>query len=382
MMNRPHILIIAGEVSGDMHAAHVVREIRKRVPNAVFYGIGGEAMRDAGVQTVYDVKDMAVMGVSEVLRRYGFFRRVFSRMRVLADELEPELVVLVDYPGFNLRFARIAHGLGRKVVYYICPQVWAWNRGRIPKMAAMLTRLITIFPFEAQHFEGTGLKVDFVGNPLVTEARRTRESPAVDVPWKGESRVALLPGSRPHEVRRILPVLWKAAACIEAARPESEFILAAPSGEIAALIEEQLRTLGKGPSRCVTVTGQTRQVLRQARGALVASGTATLEAALMRCPMVVTYKVSGLTYFLGKLLVKVDHIGMVNIVAGKRVCPEFIQGAARPQALADALLSVLAEGAARAEMLSAFENVEAALGEDGAEERAADLVVEELQISD
>lgn len=372
------ILIIAGEVSGDMQAARLVQAIRARAPNVTFYGIGGDEMQHAGVELFYHVKDMAVMGFSEVLRRFSFFRKVYYEMVELASTRRPDAVILVDYPGFNLRFAGESHRLGLKTIYFICPQVWAWNRSRIPKMARVVNRLITIFPFEGRHFEGTGLKVDFVGHPLVDDARLALVAPNDELPWNGEPHVALLPGSRVHEIERILPSMWQAARRIEQDFPGASFILASPSPEIGSVLHRVAAGAGTGPARWKIVVGQTRAVLRQARTALVASGTATIETALMRCPMVITYRVSGLTYLMGRLLVRTPYIGMVNVVAGRMVCPEYIQQAATPEALAAAALPLLREGPSRARMLDDLEGVVQALGAGGAAERAAAVVLDEL----
>ncbi|MFH0953900.1 MAG: lipid-A-disaccharide synthase [Verrucomicrobiota bacterium] len=372
------VLLVAGEVSGDMHAAGLVRAVRQSDPTIRFFGIGGDELRAAGMEIVHDVREMAVMGLAEVLRRYGFFRRVFGEMVELARARRPDAVVLVDYPGFNLRFAEQARGLGLKVVYYVCPQVWAWHRSRIPHMARIVDRLIVIFPFERAVFAGTGLRVDFVGHPLVDEARRVLSGPQKALPWKGGTRVALLPGSREQEVARILPVMAEAAALVEDRFGDACFIMASPSEPIAAAVRGILGTLGRRPQRCEVVVGETREVLRQARAAFVASGTATIETALMNCPMVVVYKTSPLTYFLGRMMVQVPDIGMVNVVAGRRLCPEFIQGKATPRALAEAIEPLLRDTPERAAMLSGLDEVRRALGKGGAAEGAAHILLEEL----
>ncbi len=372
------VLLIAGEISGDMHAAGLVRAVRARDPGAQFFGIGGDELRAAGMETVYDIRQMAVLGLSEVLQRYGFFRRVFREMVRLAEARRPDLVVLVDYPGFNLRFAARMKRLGIKVVYYICPQVWAWHRSRIPKMARLVDRLLVIFPFEPQVFSGTGLRVDFVGHPLVDISREALAEPLKDLPWKSGARVALLPGSRRQEVERILPVMWQAAGRLERRIAPASFLVAAPSPEIAALARGMLAGLDGGPAQTEIVTGDTRQILRQARGAMVASGTATIETACMGCPMIVVYKTSSLTYLLGRQLVRVPYLGMVNLVAGRELCPEFIQGKATPDALAAAVEPLVADTPQRAAMISGLAEVRKALGEPGGSERAAEIVLQEL----
>jgi lipid-A-disaccharide synthase len=374
----PQILIVAGEVSGDMHAALLVRAIKRQVPEAVIYGIGGDQLQAAGVETLYHVRDMAVMGFVEVLRHIRFFWKVFHHLEAVARERRPDAVILVDYPGFNLRFAAVAHTMGLKVIYYICPQVWAWNRRRIPRMAAIVDQLLAIFPFEKQVFAGTPLKVDFVGHPLVDEMHEALKQPLAPLPWSGDPKIAILPGSRRQEIERILPALCGAAALVEARRPDASFIIPTPSAEATRTVRAVLGALPRRPSRLEVVEGETRQVLRQAGASLVTSGTATLESALLDCPTVVVYKASALTYFLAKLLVRLDHIGIVNVIANRRICPEFIQADATPENLSAALLPLIENAQARAEMRRGFEEVRTLLGAGGAAERAAELVLEEL----
>ncbi len=371
------ILIIAGEVSGDMHAANLVRATRKLRPDIEWFGIGGPLMREVGVETLHDVGEMAVIGLAEVIRRYAFFKRVFDEILAVAEERKPDAVLLVDYPGFNLRLAAKLHARGIKTVYYVCPQVWAWHRERIPKMAKIIDHLITIFPFEAQHFAGTGLKVSFAGHPLVDAANTARSLPTIALPWKGSKRIALLPGSRSQEIHRLLPVMWKAAAKLQKREPDSTFIIATPSETEIPVVQATIRGL-EGPVNCEIVPAQTREVLRQADAAIVASGTATIETALMRCPMVVIYKVNPVTYFLGKLLIKIDNIGMVNIVAEREICPELIQSAANPMAIANAISPLIDDTPQRQNMLKALDEACETLGHGGAAEHAAGIVLDEL----
>lgn len=377
-MKRKLILVITGEISGDMHAASLVRAIHRKNNEIDFFGVGGDELRKAGMEIVYDIRSMAVLGFTEVVLKFRFFLRVFNHLLQLARERKPDAILLVDYPGFNLRFAAKARALGFKVIYYICPQVWAWNRSRIPKMARAVDRLITIFPFEVEIFRDTGLRVDFVGHPLVTAARAVLAEETTGISWKGEPRVAVLPGSRYHEVKRILPVMWSAAALLEKEFPNADFVVAAPSEEVASWVRNVSAGLAGGPSRWSVTEGRTRQVLKEARVAMVSSGTATLEAALMKCPMVVVYKVALATYLLGRLLIKVPYLGMVNIVANRCICPEFIQGTAVPSNLAKALVPLIKEGTQRTAVLNGLEEVVKGLGEPGCEEKAADILMEEL----
>jgi lipid-A-disaccharide synthase len=372
------VLVIAGEVSGDQRAAEVIRAVRARNPAVHFWGIGGPEMRAAGATTRHDIREMAVMGLVEVLRRYAFFRRVFNEMIAAAEAGRPDAVLLVDYPGFNLRFAAQMKRRGIKVLYYICPQVWAWHRSRIPKMAQIVDRLLAIFPFEPKVFEGTKLKVDFVGHPLVDAAQAARAAPPQPLPWQGGPKIALLPGSRRQEIERILPSLLQAAVLVQEQIPDASFILAAPSETVAKIVRATLAKLDAGPARCALVVDKTREVLRQARAALVASGTATLETALMGCPMLVVYRTSLPTYLIGRQLISVSHIGMVNLIAGRTLCPEFIQHDATPEKLAAGLLPLLGDTPERAAQLAGLAEVAVRLGAPGAATRAADLLLAEL----
>lgn len=373
------LMIIAGEVSGDMLAAGLVRALKQREPDLRFFGIGGDALRAEGVEIVQDNGAMAVMGFTEVAVRILFFHRVFNRMTELAASRRPSAVILVDYPGFNLRFAGRAHELGIPVIYYVCPQVWAWNRRRIPKMARTVNRLLTIFPFEKEMLAGSGMKIDFVGHPLASAAQAQRRAAPLPLPWSGTPRLALLPGSRRHEIDRLLPAMLKAAALLEKEQPGLSCLIAAPSVAAAGAMRKRLEAwTGPRPTRLDVVGGQTRELLKQADAAAVASGTATVETALMRCPMVVVYRTAFLTYLLARLLVKVPFIGMVNLVAGRAVCPELVQSDLTPESLAAALRPLLQPTPQRTAMLEGLDEVIRRLGEPGAEERAASSVLEEL----
>ena len=385
-MKQKSIMIIAGEISGDMHAAALLRALQRQGAALDSFGVGGDELRAAGMQVLYDIRQVAVLGFSDVLRNYFFFRRVFNDLLALARARRPEVILLVDYPGFNLRFAARAQALGLKVVYYICPQVWAWHRARAHRLARIVQRLITIFPFEKAIFAGSSLAVDFVGHPLVAAARAALTEPLLSLPGAAnDPRIALLPGSRYHEIRRILPVMWAAATLLERQFPGAAFIVAAPSAQVADWIKTTLAAQPHGPACWSVVIGQTRQVLRQARAAMVTSGTATIEAALLGCPMVVVYKTSWLTYALGRLVIRVPFLGMVNLVAGynaaapQALCPEFIQHRATPSALATGLAALIADGAARQQMLQGLAQVAEALGEPGADERAAQIIRQELR---
>jgi len=372
------LAIFAGETSGDIHAAALVRALRSRA-DVELWGMGGPRMREAGVRTIADTGELAVMGFSDVLARLPFFARLFRRTVRLIEEKRPDAIVLVDYPGFNMRLAGWAHRRGLRVIYYICPQVWAWHRSRMRKLARDVDTLLTIFPFEKPLFDGTGLEVEFVGHPLVDEIAAELRGPCEGLNWEGDPRVALLPGSRIHVVGKNLPAMWKAAAAIEAANPGASFAVAAADEAGANFIDSMLKKMPNGPSRFRVATGMTRQALRLARAALVCSGTATVEAALLGCPMAVVYRMGAVSYLLARRLVRVNHIGMVNIIAGERLCPEFVQNAAEPDALAAAVQPWLRDGPEREAMLRGLQRVADALGPPGASERAAAIILRNLE---
>lgn len=372
------VMIVAGEVSGDQHAARLVRDLRAARDDIELFGIGGEALRREGVRTVLDMRDMAVVGFFEVLVRLPFFLRVFRRMQAMLDEQKPDALLLVDYPGFNLKLAAKAHAKGIPVLYFISPQVWAWHKSRIPKMAKILDLLMVIFPFEVEVFRETGLKTVFVGHPLVESIRRTLARPSADLPWPaGGPRVALLPGSRRQEIERILPPMLDAAREIRRRFPEAAFLIPAASSEIRECIDGLLAARTAEERRgVVVVDGQMREVARQARAAMVCSGTATIETALLKCPMIVVYRMSRLTYWFGRRVIRVPWLGMVNLIARRTVCPEFIQDDARPESMARAVESLLDETTARREQLDGLAEVVSAL-QGGEQIKTAGQVVAE-----
>ena len=371
------VFVVAGEPSGDRHAAALVRAARAADPELAFYGIGGPALRAAGMEVRRDCGDMAVMGLTEVLRKYGFFRRVFRETVADLRATRPDALLLVDYPGFNLRLASAARRLGLRVVYYICPQVWAWNRRRVGEMARRVDRLLTILPFEAEIFADSGLRAEYVGHPLAAATAALRAAAPPPPPWPGAPRVALLPGSRRQEIEHILPVLLEAARRLEAARPGVGFLIAAADDAAAAQIAG-LRARLPGPARLQTLTGRAEQILCRADAAWVASGTATLEAALLDCPTVLVYRTSWLTYQAARRLIRVPHIGLVNLIRGRRVCPELVQGEATPDRLVAALTPLLDETPERQAMRAEFDALRAQLDGPDPARRAAAALQDEL----
>jgi len=333
-------------------------------------------MRAAGAELLFHTDQVAVVGLWDVFRSIGFF---LYMMHVMVRELtrwRPDLVLTVDYPGFNMRFAERAHHRGFKTCHYICPKVWAWNRGRIPKMARYLDHLVTIFPFETACFEGTGLRVSFAGHPLVDQTRASREEPEEALPWQGRHHVALLPGSRAGEITHLLPDMLAAAVLLELEVGDCSFVIPTPTPAMRRLAEKVAGRCPRKPTRLAFVDGRARQVLRQAHVAAVASGTATLEASLMRCPTVLIYRASWLTYVIAKRVIRgVRHLGLANIIAGRTIMPELIQHDLTPARLAAELHRYLTEPTARGQILADMDEVNTKLGEGRATERAAAAIL-------
>jgi lipid-A-disaccharide synthase len=321
-------------------------------------------------------EEAGVVGLWEVLKNYPWFRREFARTVAEIRELKPDAVILIDYPGFNLRLARALRqsrelsGLGGKIIYYISPQVWAWNRSRIPKMARWLDLMLCIFPFEVDLYEKSGLRTIFVGHPMVDNLGAQRIATARD-----PNLVGLFPGSRAREVRALMPILREVMEELHHHDPKLRFEIAAASENLAEMIEQELTSNHDSLGKVELVIRQAAQTMQRSRVGIVASGTATLEAAFFRMPFVLIYKVAALTYAAGKMLVQVKHLGMPNVLANREIVPEFIQENAQPNRIASAVRQLLEDRARRAQMLADFDEVIAKLGEGGADETAAQAIL-------
>ncbi len=366
------VYVVAGELSGDAHGAGLLRALHEIVPDLAIRGVGGPEMAEVAVTGVRDwVEDAAVMGVWEVLKRYGWFKQRFAEMLADLKTFQPDVLLLIDYPGFNLRFAAAVKREcpQTRIVYYISPQVWAWNKGRIPKMVRLLDEMLCLFPFEQPIFHHAGLKTTFVGHPLVDELEEKR----IASPQRDGHLIGLFPGSREREIARLFPMMIETAERLNTANSGLKFEVPAASAKLAEQIRGLIDAAGAGDLITVT-SGGSHSLMQRACCAVIASGTATLEAAYYGLPYCLVYRTAPLTYFLARLLVKIEHIGLVNILAGEGVVEEMIQSKAEPIAVAQSLQRFIDSPATREALQARLAETAAKLGGHGAHQRAAQAV--------
>ena len=370
---------MAGEASADMHAARALRELSRLRPGVRAFGVGGPHLREAGLEPIARAEEISVMGFAEVLPRIPRILSILSQLTKAAAERRPRAALLVDLPDFNLRLAARLKKLGVPVIYYVSPMIWAWRSGRARKIARIVDRMLCILPFEVRFYEGTGVSARFVGHPL---AERSPPSPpsayrAALGLSPGRTTVALLPGSRPSELRRLLGPMLDAAERIEETHPDAQFVVpVAPTLTREALLP--YLSAHQGLEVCL-VDGRAEEAVGASDAALVKSGTSTLETALMLRPMVVVYKLSWLSYLLGRLLVRIAHFALVNILAGRGLVPELLQGEASAARMSAEVNRLLDDPAAREAQLSGLKAVRASLGEPGAPLRVAEEVARAMR---
>lgn len=369
MEGSPTFLIVAGEASGDLHGAKVMRELRRRIPGVRFVGVGGEAMEAEGLDLLFHVRELSVMGFVEVIPKLGRVLSMLGRLRRHAETERPDAAILIDAPDFNLRLARDLQLLEIPVAYLIAPMVWAWRRSRVRELRR-LDRLLCIYPFEEPWFRERGVPAVYVGNPLMDDPlladlpdkRSARK--ALGLPEEGEI-VALLPGSRRAELTRLLPVLVETAQRLKALRPEAMPVLPLAPGLDRAEVEAAVG----GTIRIQE--GRATELLSAADAAAVCSGTATLQAALALCPSVVIYKGNPLSFAIAKRIVDLTHASIANLLADEPFLPELLQDDCSAEAIVDALGPLLDGGAERERMLDAMRALRMRMGAGGASERAA-----------
>ena len=370
------VLIVAGEASGDLHGSNLVRAIRRLDSGITFRGIGGKRMEDAGVKTLISSCDMAVVGLTEVFSRLNTISKAYVKLKNILRSARPDLLILIDYPDFNIRLAHFAKRSKVPVLYYVSPQVWAWRTGRVKKIARRVDRMAVILPFEEDFYRRRGVAVEYVGHPILDSIPqhldRTEIIRELELSRNGPI-VGLLPGSRREEISNLLPSMVGAVEILSERYKDLECVLPVASTISPELIES---TIAHSSVKIRPYHGNIYKVLAACNLALVTSGTATLEVGIMGVPMVIVYRVSPVTYWIGKKMIHVPHIGLVNLVAGEEVVPELIQDEITPQRLAEEALAILEGGRKREKMIEELKMVRERLGDGGASERTARIAIE------
>jgi lipid-A-disaccharide synthase len=373
-MKSKKILLVAGEVSGDLHGSHLVEAIQRIEPEVQFLGVGGEGLERRGVKLLYPAHSLSVVGITEVFVK---LRAILKALRGLKRSLErekPDLVILIDFPEFNLRLAKIARRRGIPILYYISPQVWAWRPKRIRLIAQLVRKMVVLFPFEVPLYEAAGVDVEWVGHPLLDIVKPTlpKEKAFQQFGLDPKQRViGLLPGSRSHEVERLLPPLLASAHLLQKEIPDLQFVIPLAPGLPKTILSSRMKNISV-PVK--VVEGFTYDVMNLSDLLITASGTATLEGAILGKPMIIIYKVSFPSYWIGRALIRVDHIGLVNLVAEKEIAPELIQKDVHPQRIADEALRILRDPILSRKMSESMGEVCQKLGKPGAAQRAARIV--------
>jgi lipid-A-disaccharide synthase len=365
------VMIIAGEASGDLHGSGVVRELKRKNPKLEIFGVGGDRMKAAGMQLIYHINELSFMGFAEVLRHLPVIRSVKRALEMVLKFRKPDAVLLIDYPGFNLPFAATAKQNGVKVVYYISPQVWAWHRSRIKRMRGIVDKMLVIFPFEEDLYRKEGVDAEFVGHPLLEVLRSSLDRKGFFKRYgldPNKRLLGLFPGSRLQEIENIFPEMLKGARMIARELDMQVAVAVAPT------LDEKHFQPFYDLEGIHLIKDATYELMDHSDFALVTSGTATLETALFTTPMVVVYKTSWLTYLIGRALIQIKNIGLVNIVAGKRIVPELIQYRASGTNLAKEALKILRNDSAVTAMKQELSKVRDKLGEIGASQRVAERI--------
>ena len=369
-------MIVAGEISGDHHAAPLMSAIKEHNPDHHFWGLGGDRMVKEGLDSLYHVKDLSVTGFIEVLKHLAFFREVMRSVLEQCHQHQPDAAILLDYPGFNLRLGMKLKALGIPVYYYISPQVWAWKKGRVKTMRRFIKRIFVIFPFEEAFYQDQSIPVTFAGHPLVDQDFNLPDRTAffkrhgLD---EEKPLVALLPGSRRNELERHTQPLLETLHYLKQQQPDLQFTLACLSSLADSYYEPLLALDG-----IVPVKDDPYPMMYHADVAIVASGTATLETAYLGTPLVVIYRIAPLSYLIGKLLVKIDHLAMPNLIVGERAIPELIQKDANGLTISKEVLHLLSDQTARDKMLNKLAVLKDALGQSGCAAVIATQILKEL----
>jgi len=369
------LLVVAGEASGDLHAARLITELRRLVPDLAVFGLGGDELRAAGLDPVAHSSEISVVGITEVLRILKRAREVFAALLAEVDRRRPAAAVLIDFPEFNLRLAKELKKRGVPVVYYISPQVWAWRRRRVRTIAQVVDLMLVLFPFEVDFYHRSGVDVVHVGHPLVDEVPELPTAWERGEPSREPYRLALLPGSRVSEVEALLPVMLEAVRRLAEELPVEARLIRAPTVPLE-LLEEEIELAGLP----VRIVDENRfAAIADSHLALCASGTATLEVGLLGTPMVMLYRLGRWTYLVAKLMVRLPYVSLVNLVLGRQAVPELLQGAASPERIALEAEQILIDERERDAMRAALAELRGRLGTGGASRRAAREIAELLR---
>jgi lipid-A-disaccharide synthase len=377
-----HIMISCGEASGDLYAGALVEALRRVEADVRVFGFGGDRLAAAGADLVGDYRGHTVTGLVEVIKHLPGTYRLYRHLVATARERRPDVFVAIDFPDFNFKLGQAIHALGIPVVYYISPQLWAWRPGRLRTMKAFVDRVLPIFPFEEKVYRDAGIPVEFVGHPLIdlATARDDRATFLRGIGLRPEApTVALLPGSRPNELREILPDLIAAARLVRRDVPGAQFVLARAPRLADDLLEPATRAASATDALPLAIVdGRADDVLAASDVVLTASGTATVQTALHERPMVIVYRLSKLTYAVGRPFMKIDTFGMVNLVAERKIAPELIQDDFTPECAAREIVTLLTDEGARSRMIEAIRDVKRKLGGPGASRRAAEAILREV----
>ena len=378
-MGSKKILLVAGEVSGDLHGSHLVQAIRSVDPEIRFFGVGGEGLEKVGMKILYPSQSLSVVGITEVFFKLGAVLKALQGLKKSMDRERPDLVILIDFPDFNLRLAKIAHRRGIPILYYISPQVWAWRPKRIHLIARLVTKMIVLFPFEVPLYEAVGVDVDWVGHPLLDTVKPTLSKERAFQQFgldPNRRTIGLLPGSRIHEIERLLPPLLASAHLLQQEIPDLQFVIPLAPGLPKTLLTPWMENISV-PLKIVE--GFTYDVMNLSELLIAASGTVTLEGAILGKPMIIIYKVSLLSSWVARALVRLDHIGLVNLVAEKEIAPELLQKDANPQRISGEALRILRDPLLSRKMVESMGEVRQKLGEPGAAQRAAHITLSLLK---
>lgn len=373
-MSSQKVMIIAGEASGDLHGANLVKALKNRRPGLRLFGMGGQRLKAAGMSILLDFEQLSVVGLTEVITRLPQVFHAISIIKTALRKERPDLLILIDFPEFNLHIAAAAKKLSIPVLFYISPQIWAWRSGRVRKIKRRIDHMAVILPFEDRFYRKHKVPVTFVGHPLMDEAAAEDPNPAAATDDEGRKRIALFPGSRSKEVSELLPVMIQSALCLKRKMPDLKFIISCAPSIQRGRIEEILALHGQGGDFEI-LNQEAAVIFKKSRLALVKSGTVTLQAAIYDTPAIIIYKLSPLSYFLGRRLIRVEHIGLANLIAGKRVFPELIQADANPELICSTAHHMLTETHGFENLKSELKKIRQRLGQPGASDRVAQLAL-------